>query len=883
MYALPASSRRPLTSGLLICFVISAAAIFFPTQPSFQAYAAVQQQEQPEQQSPEAKAKAAEAAAQKAAQKAAEARAAAAEAAAKAAQARAEAAQAAAKAAAEKAAQLKAAQSDQSVTRATASVETAAVDSAAVTGVGSTAADSLDAETVAANLRAFAKLYGYVRYFHPSDRASAIDWDRFALHGARQVKDAASQNALRARLEALFLPIAPTVQIYASDAPPPAQPAALIPADTVGLNLVAWQHRGVDLGNPRSPFRSIRLHRVKDRADAGSVSRGIRATPFRGQEVQLRAAVKTSVRGRGNQAQLWLRIGRPGQQLRYDMKDQPITASGWQVYEVTGTVPEDARSLFFGGLLEGRGTAWFDDFQLFSRKSAEEPWSRVRFGNGGFEAGVPGDAPPEWDSQSPGYQSANVTGDAHAGAQALMLESFKGLFDKYPEAGEVVDEPLGRGLAARVPLALYSKDGQTLRPQAAPITDSLAVALDSIRLDDRTAEDPSLRFADVVIAWNVFQHFYPYFDVVEADWDAVLTRTLRRTVTDESEADFLQTLQHMVAALGDGQGRVMHPLTHQGSGLPFRVEQAEGQIVISAVAEAGGRATCPKRGDVVVSMEGVAAKEMLQNDLQRLSGSPQWKTYQALRQFGRGERGTAVSLTLRRDGQPVTCQAMRTFDEQIQYDRPAPFDEIRPGIHYVDLNLVKMDAIRQKIDQLAQAQGVIFDLRGYPNGNHEVLRYLTDRPMRSARWQKPHAIYPDQKHRVGYDTTGRWKLLPQTPQFTGKAVFLTDARATSYAESIMGIVEHYKLGEIVGQPTAGANGSANPFSLPGGYRISWTGMRVLKHDGSQHHLTGIRPTVPVERTLEGLRAGRDEYLTQAISLIEAAGETADLAPSSTKK
>ena len=76
-----------------------------------------------------------------------------------------------------------------------------------------------------------------------------------------------------------------------------------------------------------------------------------------------------------------------------------------------------------------------------------------------------------------------------------------------------------------------------------------------------------------------------------------------------------------------------------------------------------------------------------------------------------------------------------------------------------------------------------------------------------------------------------WPVAPQKPYFTAKRAFLTDGRAISYAETVMGIVENFKLGEIVGEPTAGTNGNVNPFKLPGGYTISWTGMKVLKHDG----------------------------------------------------
>jgi C-terminal processing protease CtpA/Prc len=44
-------------------------------------------------------------------------------------------------------------------------------------------------------------------------------------------------------------------------------------------------------------------------------------------------------------------------------------------------------------------------------------------------------------------------------------------------------------------------------------------------------------------------------------------------------------------------------------------------------------------------------------------------------------------------------------------------------------------------------------------------------------------------------------------------------------------------------------------------------MRVRKHDGSQHHLVGIQPDVEAERTIEGVRNGRDEVLEKALGLL----------------
>jgi C-terminal processing protease CtpA/Prc len=116
-----------------------------------------------------------------------------------------------------------------------------------------------------------------------------------------------------------------------------------------------------------------------------------------------------------------------------------------------------------------------------------------------------------------------------------------------------------------------------------------------------------------------------------------------------------------------------------------------------------------------------------------------------------------------------------------------------------------------------------------------------------------------------WDSLG-WDLAPLAPPITGKAVFLTGPGAISYAESVMGYVETLGV-DIVGAPTAGTNGNIRMVNLPSGSSIVFTGMKVTRHDGTRSHLEGIRPTVPVEPTLAGLRTGTDEALARALELI----------------
>jgi C-terminal processing protease CtpA/Prc len=95
---------------------------------------------------------------------------------------------------------------------------------------------------------------------------------------------------------------------------------------------------------------------------------------------------------------------------------------------------------------------------------------------------------------------------------------------------------------------------------------------------------------------------------------------------------------------------------------------------------------------------------------------------------------------------------------------------------------------------------------------------------------------------------------------------ITDSRAISASESVLSYFEGYKLGTIIGTPSAGTNGNINTINLSGVYNIIFTGMHVVKHDGSRFHGVGTTPDIIVERTILGIRDGRDELLEKAMEL-----------------
>jgi C-terminal processing protease CtpA/Prc len=111
-----------------------------------------------------------------------------------------------------------------------------------------------------------------------------------------------------------------------------------------------------------------------------------------------------------------------------------------------------------------------------------------------------------------------------------------------------------------------------------------------------------------------------------------------------------------------------------------------------------------------------------------------------------------------------------------------------------------------------------------------------------------------------------WMMKALQPHLKAKIFFIIDGQAISYAESFLSFIEHYKLATIIGQPSAGTNGDVNHFTLPGAIQVLWTGLKVVKHDGSQHHGIGILPNIYVEKTIKGVSEQRDEFLDKAIAL-----------------
>jgi hypothetical protein len=309
--------------------------------------------------------------------------------------------------------------------------------------------------------------------------------------------------------------------------------------------------------------------------------RSFDATPHRGQIVTLRASVRA---GDAARVQMWLRVDRTGDAMGFfdNMDDRPVVGGGWQDVEIKGLVADDAQRIAFGFLLITGDELWFDDVQLTFPEAGEgdqalppAPLTGRALANVAAFARLvgyvrwfhPSDAVAglDWERFTvDGMVDVERAADAAAlaadlrerfamvaptlrievtdGAKATELlppdsdgplqcvawvhdgvgiaersayrseRTFRPLDDRgeLPDPRTPLRLDLDGGITCWLPVALFARDGRALPESSAPPSTRP-------RFD---ANDRATRLAAVALAWNVFQHFYPYFDVVDVTWQA---------------------------------------------------------------------------------------------------------------------------------------------------------------------------------------------------------------------------------------------------------------------------------------------------------------------------------------------------------------------------
>lgn len=422
----------------------------------------------------------------------------------------------------------------------------------------------------------------------------------------------------------------------------------------------------------------------------------------------------------------------------------------------------------------------------------------------------------------------------------------------FEDAPRLWAETLPGGQVIGIPLVLCPEDAALTETKEAHLANRF-----SFRNELSDAQSARL---DVATLWPVLEHFYPYWKVVDGDWDAALTESLARSQDVVNAEEHRRVLLRLLATLQDGHVNVLRGEVLDQGWLGFAVERFDGEVVVteSLVDQV-------RPADRVVVIDGLPAKTWWARELELYGGSPQFEELRVRRSLIFGTPGQRRTVRIEREESLHTVEI--EYGRHSRAQRPEPIRLLQPGTWYVDLTTVEPQRLTENLNELASADAVVFDLRGYPTPPPAFLQNLLKSEDDWDDWMRVMLARAPAGDLVVAKETG-WRLRPQSPHIGARVAFLTNEKAISYAESILGMVRKHKLGIIVGSATAGANGNVNFLSLPGGFEVHYTGLSVMGPNDEPIQARGILPDIEVRPSLAGIVAGRDEVLERALEALQ---------------
>ncbi|GAB2931320.1 S41 family peptidase [Rheinheimera gaetbuli] len=390
--------------------------------------------------------------------------------------------------------------------------------------------------------------------------------------------------------------------------------------------------------------------------------------------------------------------------------------------------------------------------------------------------------------------------------------------------------------------------------------------------------------------WSVIANFYPYFLVIDVDWQAELPALLSSCATEDRQA-LIKQIYASLTKLQDNHIVLINPYIESWLGnhfTPVRFDLIENKVV--AVHKTAA-VTDIEFGDELLEINGQPVADVV-SSLQPYSlKSAKFSANTAVTQFMlRGALGQQFTLTLRnKDGQLFQQRLSATEDsafsrqasDQLTYKALPQYQQLSADIAYVNVSKTQPEHFAETINNLRQSRAVVLDLRNYPQsweGWRTMLGYFATDTFSSLPMYLHYANHPDPLQRFRQHIPQSASAL--TPRLTQPVVVLSSRYSVSQNEHALGYAQSAGL-PILGEPTFGINGNITFFNLLGGIEATgltgvFTGMEVTQHDGSALIGVGIQPDILVPLTVEGIRQQRDvqldaaiEYLQQRIALLAA--------------
>lgn len=681
----------------------------------------------------------------------------------------------------------------------------------------------------------------------------------------------------------------------------------------------------LDTANPYRGKSALRIERIPGaRGELMTVARSMDMN-FRGHWLELRGAIRTE--GVVGWAGLWLRQDGGSGVLKLDnMHDRAISGNtGWRRVHIRQALDPRTRQLAVGVLLVGSGRVWVDDMEIkvdgmslekagHRKLSAAERdnllspvtqskfdlpkltidqarniaalgkvWGFLKYHHPSIRKGsLPWDA--EFFRLLPEIARAN-SADARNELLLSWIESLPMVpcvrcverpsnAHVLPSLSWIEDESaLGPLVSRRLQFIYKNRPGDSdqffVDLSVEPGNPHFGREED---YNDLVGLDAGFRILAIVRLWNVVNYWFPYRDLISADWDLVLEEYLLKVAEARTDDEYKLVLLQLLAEMEDGHARLLSEVDLRppfgACRLPFAIRMIEAHPTVSVVGD-DHEGVLP--GDIIETLDGHPVDVLLDA----------WRPYHAgatngarqgslMRQMTRAECKKTVQLGVERQGRDITFSIVPIKRSSVVDVRDRAGNTVQwlsDTIAYVKLSQMRLSEISSIINEIMPSEATIIDIRGYPKEpvGYSFGQHLFDRPTAIARFTKA-----DPRNPGLFYFTKPLVLHPVKPRYPGRLAILVDDSTVSQAEFTAMIFQASSNAIVVGSSTAGTDGNVSLLPLPGGLQVAMSGIGVFYPDKTATQKLGIVPDVLVAPSLAGVRRGSDEVLEAAMRHLQAA-------------
>lgn len=391
-------------------------------------------------------------------------------------------------------------------------------------------------------------------------------------------------------------------------------------------------------------------------------------------------------------------------------------------------------------------------------------------------------------------------------------------------------------------------------------------------------DDDGVKLLAVFRLWNAFAYYSPYLSLTDGNWDDALRQGIHTMLGAEDQRAYELALGEMMAKTGDVHvfftGRNVAMNYYFGENyLPCHCMVLDGCPVVDAVPP---EEESLRPGDVITAVDGVTMTDRIAA-LEKVQPVPTpgkygiWFCYSLV-----SAADSTAQVTVERDGNPLTL-TVTTREERFVPENPWESGLMEDGqIGYIDPGALQEGDVERLMEEFADTEGIIVDLRQYPSEQvlYLLSEYFIPEPRQFAAVDCPDPLRPGNFCRLPFKKSGAGfsKMMGLSdrddyPLYEGKIVLLINEFSQSQSETTAMGLRQAPRAVVVGSPSIGADGDVAEMNLPGRIVVTFSTLGIYTPEGETIQRVGVQPDVFCRPTVEDLRQGRDALMETAIDLI----------------